>query len=134
MSQDVHQYTEQSRSERRKMGKALRQQVPRSSHGDWKPAPDRPDPISLLLEQAMFAVKLGLVGGRGHYPANIVSLERFSQAVKELYSARGYFFGNSSVKIFIALIPNASLGWINKSKRRGSKPCGVRFIIFRAYR
>ena len=51
MSGDIHQYTEQSRSERRKMGKALRQQVPRSSHADWKPAPDRPDPISLLLEQ-----------------------------------------------------------------------------------
>ncbi|MFC2055134.1 DUF2252 domain-containing protein [Chloroflexota bacterium] len=51
MSQDVHQHTEQSRSERRKMGKALRQQVPRSSHADWKPAPDRPDPISLLQEQ-----------------------------------------------------------------------------------
>ena len=51
MSQDVHQYTEQSRSERRKMGKALRQQVPRSIHGDWIPAPDRPDPISLLQEQ-----------------------------------------------------------------------------------
>ena len=51
MSGDIHQYTEQSRSERRKMGKALRQQVPRLSHGDWKPAPDRPDPISLLQEQ-----------------------------------------------------------------------------------
>ncbi len=51
MSDDMHQYTEQSRSERRKMGKALRQQVPRPSHGDWKPAPDRPDPISLLQEQ-----------------------------------------------------------------------------------
>ena len=51
MSEDMHQYTEQSRSERRKMGKALRQQAPRASHGDWKPAPDRPDPISLLQEQ-----------------------------------------------------------------------------------
>ena len=51
MSGDIHQYTEQSRSERRKMGKALRQQAPRPSHGDWKPAPDRPDPISLLQEQ-----------------------------------------------------------------------------------
>lgn len=51
MSEDMHQYTEQSRSERRKMGKALRQQAPRASHGAWKPAPDRPDPISLLQEQ-----------------------------------------------------------------------------------
>ena len=51
MSGDIHQYTEQSRSERRKMGKERRQQAPRPSHGDWKPAPDRPDPVSLLLEQ-----------------------------------------------------------------------------------
>jgi hypothetical protein len=40
-----------SRSEQRKMGKAQRKQVPRSSHGDWTPAPDRPDPIGLLQEQ-----------------------------------------------------------------------------------
>jgi len=51
MSGDMHQFTEKSRSEHRKMGKALRQQVPRSSHADWKPAPDRPDPISLLQDQ-----------------------------------------------------------------------------------
>lgn len=37
--------------ERAALGKSLRQQVPRSSHGDWTPAPDRPDPISLLQEQ-----------------------------------------------------------------------------------
>jgi Uncharacterized protein conserved in bacteria (DUF2252) len=29
-------------------GKALRSQVPRSSHGEWKPTPDRPEPIALL--------------------------------------------------------------------------------------
>ena len=39
------------RPERQKMGKALRKQVPRSSHGDWTPAPDRPDPIRLLQAQ-----------------------------------------------------------------------------------
>jgi uncharacterized protein (DUF2252 family) len=44
--QEVH-----TRSEHKKMGKALRKQVPRSSHGDWSPAADRPDPISLLQEQ-----------------------------------------------------------------------------------
>ncbi len=33
------------------MGRAQRKQVPRSSHGDWTPAPDRPDPIGLLQEQ-----------------------------------------------------------------------------------
>ena len=31
-------------------GRALREQVPRSSHGIWKPVSSRPDPISLLQE------------------------------------------------------------------------------------
>lgn len=33
------------------MAKELRKQVPRSSHGEWVPAADRPDPISLLQQQ-----------------------------------------------------------------------------------
>jgi uncharacterized protein (DUF2252 family) len=40
-----------ARSERLEKGKALRKQVPRSSHGDWSPAADRPDPLSLLQAQ-----------------------------------------------------------------------------------
>jgi len=40
-----------SRAERREKGRALRKQVPRTSHGDWKPAADRPDPLSLLQAQ-----------------------------------------------------------------------------------
>ncbi len=33
------------------MSKALREQVSRSSHGDWSPAPDRPVPLDLLQSQ-----------------------------------------------------------------------------------
>ena len=33
-------------------GRAARRDAPRSSHGQWRPAPDRPDPIALLEEQA----------------------------------------------------------------------------------
>ena len=33
------------------LGKSLRKEAPRSSHGDWTPAPDRPDPLSLLQAQ-----------------------------------------------------------------------------------
>jgi len=33
-------------------GKAARKQAPRSSHGTWEPAADRPDPVALLQEQA----------------------------------------------------------------------------------
>jgi uncharacterized protein (DUF2252 family) len=37
-----------SRFESTALGKELRNKVPRSSHEEWKPAPDRPDPIVLL--------------------------------------------------------------------------------------
>jgi uncharacterized protein (DUF2252 family) len=37
--------------ERVALGKSLRIQVPRGSHGNWAPAADRPDPINLLQEQ-----------------------------------------------------------------------------------
>jgi uncharacterized protein (DUF2252 family) len=38
--------------ERVARGLAARQEAPRSSHGRWEPAPDRPDPVALLEEQA----------------------------------------------------------------------------------
>ena len=38
--------------ERVARGKAARNEVPRSSHGRWEPAVNRPDPIELLEEQA----------------------------------------------------------------------------------
>jgi uncharacterized protein (DUF2252 family) len=37
--------------ERSAAGKAARAAVSRSSHGEWAPAPDRPDPVDLLLQQ-----------------------------------------------------------------------------------
>lgn len=40
-----------SRSQRRKYGKTLRKQVPHTSHGDWQPAADRPNPLDLLGAQ-----------------------------------------------------------------------------------
>ena len=45
-----------SEQERAARGKAARAQVPRSSHGNWAPAPGRPDPIALLEEQAVSRV------------------------------------------------------------------------------
>ena len=38
--------------ERTARGKDARRQAPRSSHGSWQPAADRPDPTALLAEQA----------------------------------------------------------------------------------
>jgi uncharacterized protein (DUF2252 family) len=46
-----------SRAERRQYGKALRQQVQRSSHSQWSPAPNRPDPLDILQEQDKGRVK-----------------------------------------------------------------------------
>ena len=39
-----------TRDERYAAGKALRNEVPRSSHAEWAPDPERPDPISMLEE------------------------------------------------------------------------------------
>ncbi|HET9647978.1 MAG TPA: DUF2252 domain-containing protein [Microlunatus sp.] len=39
-----------SRKERKQLGKGLRHEVPRSSLGDWKPRPGRPDPIQLIMD------------------------------------------------------------------------------------
>jgi uncharacterized protein (DUF2252 family) len=41
-----------SPDERAAAGKAARGDAPRSSHGDWEPAADRPDPVEVLESQA----------------------------------------------------------------------------------
>src|ERR1700749_2369568 len=41
-----------SLDERVARGRAARVEAPRSAHGRWAPAPDRPDPVALLEEQA----------------------------------------------------------------------------------
>ncbi|TLQ47626.1 DUF2252 domain-containing protein [Streptomyces marianii] len=39
-------------AEERERGRAVRKEVPRSSHGSWIPAADRPDPLAVLEDQA----------------------------------------------------------------------------------
>jgi uncharacterized protein (DUF2252 family) len=41
-----------SLEERLAQGKQLRQSAPRSAHGLWKPADDRPDPVAMLIESS----------------------------------------------------------------------------------
>jgi len=41
-----------SPEERAAAGKAARRRAPRSSHGEWRPAAERPDPVDLLERQA----------------------------------------------------------------------------------
>ncbi len=44
-------------SESAERGRAARRDTPRSAHGDWTPAPDRPDPIAVLTNQAASRVE-----------------------------------------------------------------------------
>lgn len=44
-------------TERAARGKAARREIPRSSHGVFEPAPDRPDPLELLERQAATRVR-----------------------------------------------------------------------------
>ena len=46
-----------SEAERRAIGKEARAMVPRGSHATFEPAPDRPDPVALLEEQAKTRVQ-----------------------------------------------------------------------------
>src|SRR5438034_1017487 len=39
------------RADRMGAGRALRKELPRSSHGDWEAAADRPDPVAVLVAQ-----------------------------------------------------------------------------------
>ncbi len=48
--------TNSTRAERYAAGKALRTKTPRTSHGEWASASDRPDPISLLEESNLTRV------------------------------------------------------------------------------
>ncbi|HTX32343.1 MAG TPA: DUF2252 domain-containing protein [Solirubrobacteraceae bacterium] len=44
-------------SESAERGRSARETVPRSAHGDWAPAGDRPDPIEVLQRQAVTRVR-----------------------------------------------------------------------------
>ena len=46
-----HERSLPTTDERRERGRQARKQAPRSSHGDWSPAADRPDPIEILAAQ-----------------------------------------------------------------------------------
>ncbi len=43
--------------EREERGREARRGAPRSAHGDWSPAPDRPDPVAVLTAQAATRVQ-----------------------------------------------------------------------------
>ena len=51
MEEKADKQLKRTRSERQKIGKALRQEVPFSSYASWTPAVDRPNTINLLRIQ-----------------------------------------------------------------------------------
>ncbi|HTC60736.1 MAG TPA: DUF2252 domain-containing protein [Solirubrobacteraceae bacterium] len=55
MASSTHATLQSGESSER--GRAARQGVPRSVHGDWAPAADRPDPVSVLAAQAASRVQ-----------------------------------------------------------------------------
>ena len=48
MSASIAQNTENAKVTDGMAGKAARERAPRSSHGEWEPAVDRPDPVEVL--------------------------------------------------------------------------------------
>ncbi len=54
-----------SREEREALGKALRQRVPRKTHGQWRAAPGRPDPVEVVRarnrgrQQRLVPIRIG---------------------------------------------------------------------------
>ncbi len=62
-------------------GKALRKQTPRSSHGEWAPAADRPDPIELLRSQDSDRLELLLPIRYGRMAASPFAFLRGSAAI-----------------------------------------------------
>ncbi len=53
----VSAYATLQSGESAERGRAARGTAPRSAHGDWAPAPDRPDPVALLEAQAASRVR-----------------------------------------------------------------------------
>ena len=53
------------RAEREALGKEMRQRVPRSVHGRWRAAPDRPDPVDVIRarnrgrQQRLVPIRIG---------------------------------------------------------------------------
>ena len=47
----THRHHHLDVEERHERGRAARKQAPRSSHAEWAPAPDRPDPVDVLTAQ-----------------------------------------------------------------------------------
>ena len=81
MSENKNSGVEEPRAVRRQQGKALRKKVPRSSHGEWAPAADRPDPIGILQAQDAGRVQRLLPIKYGRMVASPFAFLRGSAAV-----------------------------------------------------
>ena len=100
-------------SERAAVGREARVRAPRSSHGDWHPAADRPDPVKILTDQAE-----GRVGGvASEVNPHLVFLLGV-EFVREIYS-RLEGRDDFTWEDVVALVEEEkSLMWINAGVRQ----------------
>ena len=56
-AQPSSRYAQLQSGESTERGRAARQTTPRSTHGEWAPAPNRPDPVAVLAAQAASRVQ-----------------------------------------------------------------------------
>jgi uncharacterized protein (DUF2252 family) len=57
MTESSPRYARLQSGESTERGRSARQRTPRSAHGDWAPATDRPDPVAVLATQAATRVR-----------------------------------------------------------------------------
>ena len=69
-------------------GRGARKQSPRSAHGDWSPAPDRPDPVAVLRRHAETRVQELLPIRYGRMLASAFTFYRGAAAVMAVDLAR----------------------------------------------
>ena len=75
--------------ERAARGKAARNEVPRSSHGRWEPAVNRPDPVKLLEEQAVAWILLML--GRDDQDPLFLQAKEVQESVLERFVGKSQY-------------------------------------------
>ena len=108
----------------RSSGKDLRKLVPRSSHGDWAPAADRPDPLSLLQNQDKGRIQSLLPIKYGRMLASPFAFLRGSAVVmaSDLSLIAGHRSGSRSLR----RCPSLQLWHLRHARTR----CGLRYQRF----
>ena len=77
-----------TRAEQFEDGLGRRALVSRSAHGDWSPAPDRPDPVDVLLAsnagrlEELIPIRFGALGERRERPHPATAQDRHARRAR----------------------------------------------------